>query len=176
MTAEARPAGTRDAMIGGFILILIGVAALLSTLWPEVDRYLPLVVGVGLLFAFAMRRWYVALVFGAVLTGLGIGLLASGFWPQADFDGPAAVLGLGAGFVAVWLTSSVLALKEHHWWPLIPGGILLTVGTALTLQELSLISGRAMELVGPIVLLVVGGLIMLAGFLRNRPHAGTRAG
>jgi hypothetical protein len=176
MSAQARPTNTRDAMLAGVILVVIGAAAMISTLWPDLDRYLPLVVGLGLLAVFAISRWYLALVFGALLTALGTGLLLSGLWPRADFDGPASVLGLGTGFVAVWLIGRLLALKEHHWWPLIPGGILLTVGTSLALEKMALLSGRALELVGPVVLLGLGMVIIAAAMMRGRGQAGSAAG
>lgn len=168
MESQAKPTAGRDAMLGGLVLILIGAVALISQLWPDLDRYLPLVVGLGLLAVFAISRNYLALVFAGIMTGIGVALLISGTFPQWDADGPAATLGLGFGFVSVWLISRLMRLKEHHFWPLIPGGILLTVGIALSLETMGLLSERALELVAPIVLLVIGGLIVVAAFIRNR--------
>jgi hypothetical protein len=168
MEIQAKPTAGRDTMLGGLVLILIGAVALISQLWPGLDRYLPLVVGLGLLAVFAISRSYLALVGAGIMTGLGVALLISGTFPQWDADGAAATLGLGSGFISVWLLSRLMGLKEHHWWPLIPGGILLTVGIALSLETAGMLSERALELIGPIVLLVIGGLIVAAAFIRNR--------
>jgi hypothetical protein len=63
-----------------------------------------------------------------------------------------------------------MSLKEHHFWPLIPGGILLAVGIGLTLD---LFEGDISRYAVPAVVMIVGVLIMLIGFLRTgRTHAG----
>jgi hypothetical protein len=168
MSSETKPTAGRDAVLGGLVLILIGAAALMSQLWPDLDRYIPSVIGLGLLAVFAVGHSYLSLVGAGIMTGLGVALLISGAFPQWDADGPAATLGLGAGFVSIWLISRLMALKEHHWWPLIPGTILLTVGSALSLELAGMMTERAVELVGPVILLVVGGLIVIGAYIRRR--------
>ena len=170
MEASSKPVSTRDAMLGGFVLMLIGGAALISELWPDLDRYLPVLVGLGLLAIFALSRWYLALVGGAVLTGLGVGLLVTAVIGTAEADGAGAVLGLAAGFISIWVVSRVTALKESHWWPLVPGGILTIVGTGLALDAVSI---EVTPLVLPIVLLVFGALIIAISYIRTgRGHVG----
>ena len=130
-TTPARRQG-RSALVVGFVLVLIVCGALVSELLPDYDRYIPLLIGVGLLAVFFVTRAYIALVFGAILTGVGAGLLVSdAFYRTADADGPGATLGLGFGFLGIWAVSYVMRLREHHFWPLIPGGILLLVHSAL---------------------------------------------
>lgn len=161
MDASSRPS-SRGIMLGGSVLVLIGGAALISELWPGLDRYLPLLVGLGVLAIFALSGWYLALVGGAILSGLGSGLvIAAG----AEAAGAGAVLGLAAGFISIWLVGSLLQLRENHWWPLVPGGILTIVGAGLALDA---VSAGVMPLVGPIILLVVGTLIIVFGYIRAR--------
>jgi hypothetical protein len=161
MEARSQTGGTRDLLLVGFVILLIGAAALISELWPDFDRYLPLLVGVGLLGVFAVSRSYLALVGGSVLSGLGTGLLVALAFASDQADGAGATLGLGLGFVSVWLISGYLHLKEHHWWPLIPGLILTTVGVGLAMDA------AAAPLAVPLALVAVGAALMLAALLRQ---------
>ncbi|HVQ23167.1 MAG TPA: hypothetical protein VMT36_07815, partial [Candidatus Saccharimonadia bacterium] len=61
--------------IGGIILILIGVGLLAGQFVPDIGRYAPLVVGLGLLIIFLFTRNAGALIGGAIVTGIGVGLL-----------------------------------------------------------------------------------------------------
>ncbi|HLB44234.1 MAG TPA: hypothetical protein VJK49_02515 [Candidatus Limnocylindrales bacterium] len=170
--APSRANSSRNALLGGFVLVLVGGAALASELWPDVDRYIPLVIGLGLLGVFAINRAYVALVGGAIMTGIGTGLLVADVFPGDNVDGPGAVLGLAFGFIGIWLVGSVMNLREHHFWPLIPGGILLLVGIGLVLD---LFTDDISRLFVPAVVVVVGVLIMLLGYLRMSRGAGSTA-
>jgi hypothetical protein len=169
METSSQSGSTRDVVLVGFVILLIGVAALISELLPDADRYLPLFVGLGLLFVFAISRSYLALIGGAVLTGLGTGLLVAGFFSSDAADGVGALLGLGAGFVSVWLVSGWLALKEHHWWPLVPGLILLAVGAGTAFDA------AALPLALPVVLVAVGAALIVVAYLRQgrRPTSGS---
>jgi hypothetical protein len=155
----------RGPLVVGSTLILIGAAALASELWPDVDRYLPLVVGLGLLLGFAITRWYLLLVSGAIVAGIGIGLLVGQLVGGSEADGAGAVLGLGAGFVSIWLVARAMGLRERHPWPLVPGAILLAVGTGLALDAASV---EFAPLVGPIVLVAIGVLVVAVGLTRRR--------
>jgi UDP-N-acetylmuramyl pentapeptide phosphotransferase/UDP-N-acetylglucosamine-1-phosphate transferase len=161
--APTRHSQPRSALIVGFVLVLIGGGALVSELLPDYDRYVPLLVGLGLLAVFLMTRSYVALVFAAILTGIGAGLLVADLLPGTEDDGPGAVLGLAFGFLGIWAVSWLLRLKEHHFWPLIPGGILALVGTGLVLD---LFETDASKWVIPAVVVTIGVLVMAFGFLR----------
>lgn len=153
----------RTALIVGFVLVLIGGGALVSELLPDYDRYVPLLVGLGLLAVFLMTRSYVALVFAAILTGIGAGLLVADLLPGTEDDGPGAVLGLAFGFLGIWAVSWLFRLKEHHFWPLIPGGILSLVGVGLVLD---LFETDASKWVIPAIVVTIGVLVMAFGFLR----------
>jgi hypothetical protein len=171
MEATSKPTDARNLLLVGFVILLVGAAALISELWPTLDRYLPLLVGVGLLAVFWTSRAYLALVAGAVLTGLGSGLLVAGFLPGNEADGAGAVLGLAGGFFAVWTTSKILELREHHWWPLVPGSILLTVGGGLGID---LIAGEESALIVPAALVALGALMMALAYRRQRAGGAAR--
>lgn len=172
-TPTAPTSQSRAALVVGFVLVLIGGGALVSELLPEFDRYVPVVIGLGLLAVFFVTRAYIALIFGAILTGVGAGLIVSDlFFPRSDADGPGATLGLGFGFVGIWVVSLLMRLKEHHFWPLIPGGILLLVGTGLVLD---LFEGDLSRWVIPSIIVVFGVLVMLFGYLRMSRESGTSA-
>lgn len=162
MEAASKPTGGRDLMLVGVVIVLIGAAALVSELFPDFDRYLPLVIGLGLFGVFVVSRSYLALVFAGILTGVGTGLLLAQIFPSSEADGVGAVVGLGGGFVSIWLVSALADLKERHWWPLVPGTILLTVGAGMAFDALS------EPLVVPGVLVVIGVAIMLVAYLRVR--------
>ena len=169
---QSAAVNARSALIVGFVLILIGGAALVSQFFPDLDRYIPLVIGIGLLGLFAITRSYVALVFAGILTGVGLGLLVADFFPGEDADGPGAVLGIGFGFVGIWIISYLMRLKEHHFWPLIPGGILLLVGAGLVLD---LFNEDVSRWAIPAVIVVIGMLVMLVGYLRLSRGSGSTA-
>jgi hypothetical protein len=153
----------RGSLLFGFILVLIGGGALATQLFPEYDRFVPIVIGLGLLGVFVVSRAYLALVFGAIMTGIGGGLLVADYVGGTTNDGPAVVLGLAFGFLGIWVVSWLMHLKEHHFWPLIPGTILLIVGIGLTLD---LFSNDVSRWFGPAAIVVVGVIVMLAGYLR----------
>jgi hypothetical protein len=93
------------------------------------------------------------LVPGGILTGLGAGIVvAAGGGPDAS-----VVLGLGLGFVAVYVISLATRDRLAHWWPLIPGGILALVG----ISAMPATEGLA-AYVAPIAL-ILAGAALLAG-------------
>lgn len=150
----------REPLIGGLVLVGLGVVLLLAQYAPAVGVYVPLVVGLALLAVFAVRRSYGALVAGAIVTGVGIGVAIAAN-ASGEIAGAAVLLSLGGGFVGIWLLSQLFGLAERHWWPLVPGSILLFIGSALA------IGGGAMSLITywPVVLIAVGVLIVLRALL-----------
>jgi hypothetical protein len=150
-------------MVVGVVLLVVGVSALASQIAPQIDRYLPLAIGLVLLAIFAATRAYVALIFGGILTGLGTGLVLDEMLAvTGEVEGGMVVLGLGLGFVSIWIISTIGALKEHHWWPLIPGSILSLVGLGL------LVNAFEEPLVGPIVMVGVGLVLIAIAYVRTR--------
>jgi hypothetical protein len=171
MQATIQPGAGRSSVIAGVVLMIIGGAALISQLFPDYDRYLPLAIGLGLVALFAFTRNYVALVFAGILTGLGVGLVVAQAFPSEEADGVGAVLGLGMGFFSIWVVGRLMRLPNHHFWPLIPGGILTLVGLGLAAE----VYGRPFgELFVPALVVVIGVLFVIGGLLigRRAPTAG----
>ena len=139
--------------IVGLVLIAIGVG-LLAVILTDVGGEVFLgAVGLGFLIAYAATRNYGLLIPGAIITGLAAGIAAT----SLGAPDPAGVLGLGIGFLAIVVTDRLRdSPRPGWWWPLIPGGILSTIGLA--------------ELVGasdlptyvlPVALIVVGAALLV---------------
>ena len=155
--AGSRP---RDRMAMAVVLIVVGavgLAAQVFDLTADMGGWITLLIGVFCLMAFAFRRQYVYLVPGGIMTGLGAGIVIAQSLAVADEQtGGVIVLGLGLGFLSIWVIGSITHVERHHWWPIIPGGILAVIGSAL------LIGGQAVSLLDYWGLAIVGiGLIVL---------------
>jgi hypothetical protein len=153
--------GARDTMVFAVILIAVGVGGLLLQIVQpstSVGGLIVIVIGLGLLGAFAFTRQYGYLIPGGIMTGLGAGLIASESLTLTSDEGTAGVivLGLGLGFLSIWVIGALVHVAQHHWWPIIPGGILVLVGGAL------LIGDQAVQLLDYWgVVLVALGLVVL---------------
>jgi hypothetical protein len=170
MQATNNVPSSRGAIIAGVVLMIVGGAALISQLLPDYDRYVPLVVGLSLAAVFAVTRNYLALVFAGIMTGLGTGLVVAQTYPSSQADGAGAVLGLGLGFISVWVVSRLLKMREHHFWPLIPGFILVAVGTGLAADAFASNLG---EMFVPAAVLVAGVLFLIGGLIGSRRTTST---
>jgi hypothetical protein len=161
-TAQGAGRGTRDQIVFAIILIVVGVVGLAARIWQPtggVGGWVVAAIGLGFLGAFFYTRIYGYLIPGGIMTGLGLGIVASQSftWASGESEGGLVVLGLGAGFLSIWAIGSLVQLAQHHWWPLIPGGILATVGTALVIGGGAI---RALDYWG--VILVAIGLAVIA--------------
>ena len=137
--------------IGGLILILIGAGLLAGQFVPDIGRYAPLVVGLGLLIIFLFTRNAGALIGGAIVTGIGVGLLLDD--PVPGIEGGAWIpLCLGLGFLGIWVFGGLLRMPEARFWPLIPGGILTFVG----IVALGGLSSDFGQYLWPAVLIFIG--------------------
>jgi hypothetical protein len=103
------------------------------------------------------------------MTGLGLGIVASEAITFASDEGTggAVVLGLGVGFLGIWAIGILVHLEQHHWWPLIPGGILATVGTALLIGGGAI---RALDYWG-VILVAIGVIVIIRAWLRGQPRS-----
>jgi hypothetical protein len=164
--------GTRDQLVFAVVLIAIGIVGLASRVWqPTADMggWIVALIGLGFLGAFAYTRHYGYLVPGSIMTGLGLGIVASQAIAFASDEGTggAVVLGLGAGFLGIWAIGTVVHLEQHHWWPLIPGGILATVGTALLIGGGAI---RALDYWG-VILVVIGVVVIIRAWLGGQARS-----
>ena len=144
--------------IVGLLLITLGAALLVAMATGIGGEIVVLMLGGAFLVAYVATRSYGLLIPGAILTGLGTGIVVTS---QGGPD-EAVVLGLAAGFLAIAVVDVVLdGQRGGWWWPLIPGGVLATVGAATLVGAQHI--GRY---VVPTVLIVIG----VALLLRGRPN------
>ena len=92
----------------------------------------------------------------SVLLGLGA---ATAFEDTLFRFGNPALLGLGCGFVGIYLVA-LLYERRSHWWPLIPGAALILLGFPDTERVFRWLIDN-----WPLVLVLIGVLTLL-GALR----------
>ncbi|MDH4334516.1 MAG: hypothetical protein OEW24_04545 [Chloroflexota bacterium] len=136
---EVRVEGNNRYVLA-LILIVVGIGGLASQVFKpttDIGGWIVLIIGVGLLGAFAYTRTYGLLVPGGIMTGLGTGIILSESLTFATDEAAsgAIVLGLGLGFLSIWVIGAIVRVAQHHFWPLIPGGILAVVGGALLIGD-----------------------------------------
>jgi hypothetical protein len=145
-------------------LVLIGVGSILFLLNRIEGIGQPailLVLGTIFLAGYVYSRQYGLMVPAGILLGLGAGSLAEEGW--LEFGDPSK-LGLGAGFIAIFLVPLIVEHRSH-WWPLIPGAILVLLGFPDTEKAVRWLFDN-----WPVILIGVGVLVLLGGLLR-RPRA-----
>lgn len=163
-------ARARKSNLGfGVILVVVG-AVLLATRFALIQTAPAwlLGLGVGLALIAIVTPSYGALVGGMVLLGLGSGMLLGDRGVGELSSGTWILLGLGTGFVMIWLLALLLKLKSH-WWPLVPGAVLLAVGGARFYRHFVIVPPEVMVAVRTWwpAFLVVAGAWMLIRALRS---------
>jgi len=161
-------ANPSNLIVFAVILIAVGIGGLVlqnTEAPPDIGGWIVLIIGLAFLGAFAYTRQYGFLVPGAIMTGLGAGIIASQSLTLTDDEaGGVVLLGLGLGFLAIWVIGVIVHVDEHHWWPFIPGGILATIGAVL------LIGGQAVDLLDYwwVVLIGLGVIVLGRALLESR--------
>ncbi len=156
---ERTPAlGDRNGrLIAGAGLVIAGIGLFaLEAVDGAGDAAVLLAIGAVFMALYFMRRLYGLLVAGSIILGVGLGQLLERL---SDLSGDVNVIGIGTGFVGIYLIDR-LTHDSAHWWPLIPGGILLVIG-------ISSVAGASADLVFP-ALLVVAGVALVVGAGRRR--------
>ncbi|MFQ5527477.1 MAG: hypothetical protein ACE5GX_14585 [Thermoanaerobaculia bacterium] len=150
-------------LTAGAILIVIGLAFFLA---PRFDifesEYLFLVMGLAFMAGYFVRRIYGLLVPGGILFGLGLGAtLDDAFARWGDGD----QIGLGLGFVLIYVIALVYQ-RRSHWWPLVPGGILIVSGIDKT-QDVAYYLFKNW----PLILVIVGVFLIFGSFRKGSRRA-----
>jgi hypothetical protein len=153
----------RGAAVVGTILIVVGLGlTVLQLTDAELEEPFVLVtIGAAFLAAYVWTRLYGLLIPGMLMAGLGGAQAVDLLAPLAP---EAGLLGLGAGFVLIYLADAVIARRTDRWWPLIPGGILL----ALALLEAMRGLRDAVTMYWPLLVVAAGAVILLKGLLGDR--------
>jgi hypothetical protein len=165
MEIQTRQSRATGSYVGAIILIVIGVAALVANLGGSkyVEESVLLVLGAAFLVAYAFQRRYGYLVPGGIMTGFGAGVLASSLAGATD-GGPYAVIGGGLGFLLIFAVDLLVARVSTRWWPVIPGGVLVLAGTAMSAGNDQYV--HQLQVWSPVLLIALGLAILLA---RLRP-------
>ena len=150
-------------VVVGALLILLGLLFFLAQ-FVQFEGWVFLL-GLGVIFLAVgwLLRTYGFLIPGGILAGLGAGIAATNVLPEDGGQGGAVLLGLGLGFILVWLLGWAI-LQEKHPWPLIPGGILGGLGALLLAGAWGV---KVLELLGrfwPAVLVVIGIIVLISAF------------
>jgi LiaI-LiaF-like transmembrane region len=154
----------KSNLAAGVILVVVGGVLLVTrfALMNTAPAWL-LGLGVGLALIAIVSSSYHALVGGMVLLGLGAGMVLGDHGLAGMSSGAWIQLGLGAGFIGIWVLALILRLNRH-WWPLVPGSILLVLGGARYLRNVAVIPPQAMIAVRtwwPAALVVVGVWVLV---------------
>ena len=148
----------RSGIVSGVTLIVAG----LLLFWLDRADLLGhetvfFVVGAVFLGAYLYGKNYGLLIPGCILLGLGLGKTLG----NADVVERPMMIGLGIGFLAIYVIA-LLYERRSHWWPLIPGGVML-VNAFSSLQGLIEFLFENWPLV-----LVAIGIFILVGTFRGK--------
>jgi hypothetical protein len=163
MAHHTRP-DAREPLVLGIILVAVGVGGLVVSIAPASGGWVLLTIGLTLITLFAFTRAYGALIPGGILSGLALGILATELGPWT-VDGGLIVAGLGVGFISIWVIGLLAHVEEQHPWPLIPGTILLTVGTLLSMGDAT----TQILSYWPLVVIAIGLVVLGRGLLGDAP-------
>lgn len=156
--AEPQPKARADGrLIAGAVLIVVGLG-LLALQYVEglSEAVIFFLIGGVFVAAYLYSRAYGLLIPGGILMGLGLGSVGEG--ALLSFGGLENI-GLGLGFVAIYVIDLVYRGRTH-WWPLIPGGVLIVSGLA----EGSPVFQELLEVGWPLILVFIGLALLAGGF------------
>jgi len=145
----------RQQLATGSILILLGVGFIaLQFVEGFGGAAVLFLIGAACIAAYLFWNAYGWLIAGGIL--MGIGLDSIGESAGLAF-GDLSPLGLGLGFVSIYVIDLVYRGRTS-WWPLIPGGVLILSGLASGNDVFQ----RLLSIGWPLVLVFIG-LLLLAG-------------
>ena len=149
----------RQKFIAGVVLVLFGLGFYMAQKLDAIgSEVIMLIIGAAFLVAYFYQKSYGLLIPACILLGLGTGsILQDRFWWAND----GIQLGLGVGFLAIYVIAKFYE-RDSHWWPLIPGGILVIIGIPKTAEVL-----RFLREHWPLILVAIGVLILIAAFRRR---------
>ena len=145
---------TRSRAITGILFIVLGLGLYgLKFLGPLGQSGVLLLLGGIFLAGYLSSRFYLLLVAAGILLGLGAGSYGERYFAVW---GEFSRIGLGAGFIAIYLIALAYE-RRTSWWPLVPGTILILLG----LQRWHAVWTFLVSDGWPLILVVVGVLILL---------------
>jgi len=143
-------------MNAGLILIALGLGLYLIDRVEGIgEEAVLLIIGTVFLIAYFVRKNYGLLIPGCILLGLGIGNVGEG--SLVGFGEP-QMLGLGMGFIAIYVIARLNEGKSQ-WWPLIPGGVLVVMAIPGTHDFFAYVWSH-----WQLILVFIGVLILVGAF------------
>lgn len=142
----------RAGLIPGLVLIFLGIAFLLVQYFEFGPGLFLLMLGLAFLIPYAFTRAYGILIPGCILAGIGLGLLFDRPPLRSDMT---VLIGLGLGFVAIYVVHLVFT-RASHWWSLVPGGILILIGIAEGIPQAQALIQQGW----PLILILIGLVIL----------------
>jgi hypothetical protein len=135
-------------------LIIVGIALFaLKNFEGPTDTIALFLIGGAFMAGYVYKRAYGLLVPACILLGLGVSSVGE---RSSVFGGDYSTLGLGLGFVAIFVID-YLHRRQSNGWPLIPGFILIAIGIASGYPEFEDMLSKGW----PLVLVLIGVLIWL---------------
>ena len=154
-------------MAPGLILIALGALFFLVQVTGVGGEAVVAVIGGAFLIAYASTRQYGFLVPGGIMTGLGLGIVLES---QATTAGGVVVIGLGVGFLSIYVIDLFVRGGFAMWWPIIPGGILTAIGILVEADQAEILS--ELEWAWPLVLVAIGVMVLVRQSRRRDEGAG----
>ena len=112
----------KGRIVAGLILILLGLSLTGINIFTVFRGNTILLLLGGLFIAwYFYNNAYGLLIPGCILAGLGLSSIGSHYFWHSPHN---STMGIGLGFIAVFLIDLINNGKSH-WWPLIPGGIMI---------------------------------------------------
>jgi hypothetical protein len=155
----------RSGVATGLMLIVLGLGLYWMQFLGETGESILLLLMGGLgIAAYLYTRCRFLLVLGCIVFGAGIGSFGE---RQFFFYGEFSKIGLGIGFILIYLIAFAYE-RRAHWWPLIPGGVLLLLGFQSWRRFWTFL---LTEKGWPLILVIIGGLILLGTLTKGRKKA-----
>jgi hypothetical protein len=149
--------GNRRGVVAGAVLILLGLVFLADQLVGGFgDSAILFLIGGAFIAGYFFYRNYGLLIPGCILVGLAFGSVGE---DTAFGIGDFSSVGLGLGFIAIYLIDLAYS-GETHWWPLIPGAILVVTGLAQDNEAIE----NLFRVGWPLILVLIGLLILAGAF------------
>lgn len=140
----------------GLILIVVGLGLYLLERTGGAGREAVLLVLGGIfLIAYLIQKKFGLLVPACILLGLGVGSASEG--TSLDFA-DMSLIGMGFGFIAIYVIARVYEAKTQ-WWPLVPGGVILLMAFPQSERWFEHVTKH-----WQLILVVIGLLILIGAF------------
>ena len=151
------------AIASGLVLVAVGLTLYLSQTIEGVGQYIGAVLGAILVAGYFYTRNYGFLVPGCIFLTLGLGYIGEQR-RLLDFD-RGSLIPLGFAFIAIFVIQFAYERKAH-WWPLVPGAILLAVAFDRFGEWWGLLLQN-----WPLLLVAAGILVIVSAFFGKKADA-----